>query len=202
MAYFRKLWRTHRDEAVLLAVTFLITALSGMVLGIASGVALSLILTLYRTSRPHAVELGWIGGVYRNLNRFPQAVKAPGQLLIRYDGPLNYASQSHFKDYILSRIEIREAKGDPIHRVVLSAKSIPTSMPRPQPCWRTCSTDSKPRHSPALGGGHRPGARQKVRPDGAHGEDHFHTELAHAMGEATRTPGASIATQSFRGEAE
>ena len=111
-----KLWNTHRDEAALLLTTFLLTAFMGMVNGIASGVVLSLTLTLYRTSRPHTAELGWIGGVYRNLNRFPQAVKAPGQLLVRYDGPLNYASQSHFKDYILSRIDIREAKGDPIHR--------------------------------------------------------------------------------------
>ena len=77
LAYFRTLWRTHRDEAMLMLATFLITAFGGMVMGIAAGVALSLTLTLYRTSRPHTAELGAIGGVYRNLNCFPRPPRRP-----------------------------------------------------------------------------------------------------------------------------
>jgi SulP family sulfate permease len=125
LATFRRLWRTHRDEAVLLLLTFSLTAFGGMVLGIASGVVLGLALTLFRTSRPHTAELGEINGVYRNLNRFPEATKAQGILLVRYDGPLNYASQGHFKGFILSRLAIRKEEGDPIWTVVLSAESIP-----------------------------------------------------------------------------
>jgi len=122
---FRRLWRTHRDEAVLLLLTFSLTAFGGMVLGIASGVVLGLVLTLFRTTRPHTAELGEINGVYRNLNRFPEATKTRGSLLVRYDGPLNYASQAHFKGFILSRLVIRKEEGDPIQTVVLSAESIP-----------------------------------------------------------------------------
>jgi SulP family sulfate permease len=125
LATFRRLWRTHRDEAVLLLLTFSLTAFGGMVLGIASGVVLGLALTLFRTSRPHTAELGEINGVYRNLNRFPEATKAQGILFVRYDGPLNYASQGHFKGFILSRLAIRKEEGDPIRTVVLSAESIP-----------------------------------------------------------------------------
>lgn len=125
LSTFRRLWRTHRDEAVLLLLTFSLTAFGGMVLGIASGVVLGLVLTLFRTTRPHTAELGEINGVYRNLNRFPEATKTRGSLLVRYDGPLNYASQSHFKGFILSRLVIRKEEGDPIHTVVLSAESIP-----------------------------------------------------------------------------
>ena len=206
VAYFRKLWRTHRDEAALLAVTFLITAFGGMVLGIASGVASSLILTLYRTSRPHAAELGWIGGVYRNLNRFPEAVKAPGQLLIRYDGPLNYASQSHFKDFLLGRIEIREDEGDPIHRVVISAKSIPHLDASASAMLEDLldGFDAKGIHlhwagaiGPVRDGLKKSGLMERI------GEDHFYTELAQAMAEGNpNTGGGNIATQSCRGEAE
>ena len=125
LSTFRRLWRTHRDEAVLLLLTFSLTAFGGMVLGIASGVVLGLVLTLFRTTRPHTAELGEINGVYRNLNRFPEATKTRGSLLVRYDGPLNYASQAHFKGFILSRLVIRKEEGDPIHTVVLSAESIP-----------------------------------------------------------------------------
>lgn len=125
LATFRRMWMTHRDEAALLLLTFGLTAFGGMVLGIASGVVLGLALTLFRTTRPHTAELGEINGVYRNLNRFPDATKAPGTLLVRYDGPLNYASQGHFKGFILSRLAIRKEEGDPIRTVVLSAESIP-----------------------------------------------------------------------------
>jgi len=122
---FPRLWRSHRDEAVLLLVTFGLTAFGGMVIGIASGVILGLALTLFRTTRPHTAELGAIGGVYRNINRFPGATKARGTLIVRYDGPLNYASQAHFKGFILTRMAIRRGEGDPIETVVLSAESIP-----------------------------------------------------------------------------
>jgi SulP family sulfate permease len=121
----RGLWKAHRDEAVLLLLTFSLTAFGGMVLGITAGVVLGLVLTLFKTTRPHTAELGEIDGVYRNLNRFPEATKAQGTLLVRYDGPLNYASQGHFKGFILSRIAIRQEEGDPIRTVVLSAESIP-----------------------------------------------------------------------------
>ena len=123
--YFRKLWSTHKAEAVLLAVTFLLTAFTGMVIGIASGMTLSLILTLYRTSLPHAAELGLVSGVYRNLQRFPQAQKTKEAVILRFDGPLNYASQAHFKEFVLSRIAIRQEEGTSVIRVILSAESIP-----------------------------------------------------------------------------
>ena len=37
---------------------------------------------------------------------------------------MNYASQGHFKAFILSRLSIRREEGDPIRTVVLSAESI------------------------------------------------------------------------------
>lgn len=206
VAYFRKLWNTHRDEAALLLTTFLLTAFLGMVNGIASGVALSLVLTLYRTSRPHTAELGWIGGVYRNLNRFPKAVKAPGQLLVRYDGPLNYASQSHFKDFILSRLDIRDVEGDPIHRVVLSAKSIPYLDASASAMLEDLMDQFEARgiafHWAGAIGPVRDGLRKAGLMDRI-GRDHFHSELAHAMGQVDLEAGASdIAIQSFRSDAE
>lgn len=204
--YFRKLWSTHRNEALLLLTTFFITAFSGMVAGIASGVSLSIVLTMYRASRPHAAELGWIEGVYRNLNRFPSAVKAPGQLLVRYDGPLNYASQSHFKDYILSRIAIREDEGDPIRRLVLSAKSIPYLDATATDMLEDLLDEFDTKGIQMAWAGAIGPVRDRLTKSGLMhriGESNFHTELAYAMGEIDPRTGASdIALQSFRPEGE
>ena len=206
LAYFRTLWRTHQDEALLMLATFLITAFGGMVMGIAAGVALSLILTLYRTSRPHTAELGAIGGVYRNLNRFPKATKAPGQLIIRYDGPLNYASQSHFRDHLLRRLDIRENEGDPIRRVVLSAKSIPHLDASACAMLGNLLDDFQSRGIAFHWSGTIGPVRDVLQRSGLMdriGRDHFHSELSHAMGEASPgTQNGDIATQSFRTTSE
>ena len=198
LATLRRLWRTHRDEAVLLLLTFCLTAFGGMVLGIASGVVLGLTLTLFRTTRPHTAELGEINGVYRNLNRFPEATKTPGILLVRYDGPLNYASQGHFKGFILSRLAIRKEEGDPIRTVVLSAESIPY--------LDATGTDMLTALLDALEAGdislkvagaigpvrdvlERAGLMERI------GRDHFHTGIPAALGIEEIRP--RIATQTF-----
>lgn len=123
--YVGRLFRSHREEAVLLLLTFLLTAFGGMVIGIASGVAMGLILTLYRSTRPHAAELGTIAGIYRNVDRFPDAVTPEGCIIVRYDGPLHYASQAHFKDFVSGLIDRRRQRGETVSRVVLHAESIP-----------------------------------------------------------------------------
>lgn len=122
--YVLRLLRSHREEAVLLLLTFLITAFGGMVIGIASGVAMGLILTLYRSTRPHAAELGTIAGIYRNVDRFPEAVTPEGCVILRYDGPLHYASQAHFKDFVSGLIDRRRERGEKVFRIVLHAESI------------------------------------------------------------------------------
>lgn len=204
VAYFRKLWASHRDEAVLLGITFILTAFAGMVTGIACGVAFSLVLTLHRTSRPHAAELGRIGSVYRNLNRFPHAEKTRGQLILRYDGPLNYASQSHFKDFILNRIDIREMEGDSVNRIVLSAKSIPHIDASAAGMLDGLIADFENKGIALHWAGTIGPVRDELKKSGLMdriGRDRFHTEVAHAMGQ-TSDDRPDIATQSFRPDAD
>lgn len=125
LRYARTLWRSHREEALLLFTTFALTAFGGMVLGIAAGVVLSLILTLFRSTRPHAAELGAIAGIYRNVERFPEAALVPGWLIVRYDGPLHYASLTHFKAFLERRLAARNTEQGAVHTIVLHAESIP-----------------------------------------------------------------------------
>ena len=188
--YFCKLWYTHKAEAVLLLLTFSLTAFAGMVAGIASGMALSLVLTLYRTSMPHTAELGQINGVYRNVHRFPEAIQPEGQLILRFDGPLNYASQAHFKRFVLSRLSNRQDKGEPIQRVVLSAESIPhldaTAVAMLEELLDQFDTDNIALHMAGPTGPvrdvlERSGLMKRI------GTERFHTGLATAMGHVTAT---------------
>lgn len=183
--YFRKLWLTHRAEAVLLAVTFLLTAFAGMVVGMASGMILSLTLTLYRTSLPHTAELGQVSGVYRNLDRFPNAKTTPNVVVLRFDGPLNYASQSHFKDFVLTRLASRQDQDETVHRMILSAESIP-HLDATASAMLEDLLDQLESKNVAL---HIAGAIGPVRDAMARaglmeriGPAHFHTGLASAMG--------------------
>ena len=46
---------------------------------------------------PHHAALGNVHGVHRNVERFKDAVVLPEVLVVRYDGALTFANQSHFK---------------------------------------------------------------------------------------------------------
>ena len=95
------LWKSHKVEALLLFVTFIVTATVGMTEGIASGVSLSIVVLVYRQMRPHFAELGEITGVYRNINRFPEAKIRDGLLIVRFDSALHFANLRTFHTFIM-----------------------------------------------------------------------------------------------------
>jgi SulP family sulfate permease len=115
------LWKSHKVEAVLLFVTFIVTATVGMTEGIASGVSLSIVVLVYRQMRPHFAELGEIAGVYRNINRFPEAKIRDGLLIVRFDSALHFANHR----FLLSSLEEMIARRtDKIDTIILCAESI------------------------------------------------------------------------------
>lgn len=116
-----QLWKTRRDEFVLLLFTFLVTAGVGIVEGIASGAVLGLLFMVYRTARPHVAVLGNIQGFYKNIERFPDAKIEPEVLAVRFDGQLYYANMGFFRS-TLNRLVAE--KGDALKLVVINAESI------------------------------------------------------------------------------
>ena len=115
------LWKSHKVEALLLFVTFIVTATVGMTEGIASGVSLSIVVLVYRQMRPHFAELGEIAGVYRNINRFPEANIRDGLLIIRFDSALHFANHRFMAASLEDRISLRT---DGIKNIILCAESI------------------------------------------------------------------------------
>jgi len=96
------LWKANKKDFALMLITFLGTLSLGIENGILLGVALSLGVLIYNTSRPHIAALGKVDGTnsYRNLKRFPN-IKSPKEtLIIRVDSHLCYTNINFFEDEI------------------------------------------------------------------------------------------------------
>ncbi len=117
------LWKANNLDFWLLIATFLATLLFGIEYGILIGVSLSLIVLIFRTSRPHVTELGKVpnSDFYRNKNRFKEVILEEDILVFRFDAQLFYANSSYF----IEQLEWMVAeKGEKLKLIVLDAESI------------------------------------------------------------------------------
>ncbi len=118
-----RLWKANNLDFWLLIATFLSTLFFGIQEGILIGVGLSLILLIYRTSRPYVTELGKVpdSNFYRNKNRFKEVFIEEEVLVFRFDAQLFYANASYFRDTLE---EMTKAKGEKLQLIVLDGESI------------------------------------------------------------------------------
>ncbi|CAL2089528.1 Sulfate permease, SulP family [Tenacibaculum sp. 190524A02b] len=119
----KRLWKANNLDFWLLIVTFLATLFLGIEYGIITGVGLSLVLLIFRTSRPYVIELGKVpdSDFYRNKNRFKEVIIDKEVLVFRFDAQLFYANASYFRDKLE---EMAEEKGEDLKLIVLDAESI------------------------------------------------------------------------------
>ena len=117
------LWKANNLDFWLMMATFLATLLLGIEYGIMVGVSLSLIILIFRTSRPYVTELGKVpnSNFYRNKNRFEEVIIENDILVFRFDAQLFYANSSYFRDNLDS---MAEKKGKALKLIVLDAESI------------------------------------------------------------------------------
>lgn len=117
------LWRANNLDFWLLISTFIATLFFGIEYGIAVGVGLSLIVLIFRTSRPYVVELGKVpdANFYRNKERFEEVIIKNDILVFRFDAQLFYANSSYFRDKM---DEMADKKGKALKLIVLDSESI------------------------------------------------------------------------------
>lgn len=118
------LWKHNKDELVLLLFTFFTTLFLGIKEGILFGVLFSLLLMVYRTSKPHFAVLGKIRGTdhYRNVNRFTDGIIVSDELLIvRFDAQLYFGNKNYFKKELS---KFMDAKGNALKAIILNAEAI------------------------------------------------------------------------------
>ena len=87
-------------------LTFIATLVLGSEKGIMIGVVFSLFVFIWRSSHPHAAELGYLEkeNVFRNVKRFPDGKTYPEALILRVDASLYFANMAFLEDFLRRRI--------------------------------------------------------------------------------------------------
>lgn len=101
LAIVRLAWRYSISDFIAVTLTILVTLLFGVQLGIMSGVLASIVLHLYKTSRPHIAVVGELPGTehFRNVKRHP-VVTYPHIVSLRVDESLYFANASFLEDEV------------------------------------------------------------------------------------------------------
>jgi sulfate permease, SulP family len=101
----RTIWRYSKPDFAALATTIAVTLLFGVEPGVIGGVALSLALFLWRSSRPHAAIVGRVPGTehFRNVKRH-DVLTEPHLLTIRIDEALTYLNSRWLEEFVLEQV--------------------------------------------------------------------------------------------------
>lgn len=94
-------WRYSKQDFAAQAATIIGVLAWGVEVGIILGVALSLLLFLWRTSRPHMAVVGPIPGTehFRNIERF-EVIQSPSVLSLRVDESLYFPNARYLEERI------------------------------------------------------------------------------------------------------
>ncbi|MFP3905700.1 MAG: SulP family inorganic anion transporter [Acidimicrobiales bacterium] len=95
------------SDLITMSVAFVATLALGIELGIAVAVAASLVVVAARMMAPHTAVLGQLPGtgIYRNLERFPDAQRIPGIEVIRFDVSLSHLNVEFMKRRVARLVE-------------------------------------------------------------------------------------------------
>jgi len=118
----KALFEAKERDGMIALFTAACTLFIGIQEGILLGIGASVTAVLYRISRPNVAELGHVPGtrLFRDLDRFDQAERIKGVLVLRVDASFSFANAEYFKDFILES----ERGGRDIRAVVIDGTSI------------------------------------------------------------------------------
>ena len=121
LSILKRSWGYAKADFAAVVVTISVTLLMGVEQGVMAGVLLSLVLHLWRTSRPHVAEVGRVPGTehFRNVDRF-NVQKVPAVLSLRIDESLYFANTRYLEDLVLER----SAANPDLRHVVLMCSAV------------------------------------------------------------------------------
>ena len=121
LSILRSTWAYSRTDFAAVVVTLLVTLAAGVEEGLVAGVALSLLLYLYKTSRPHIAEVGLVPGTehFRNVLRHKVQV-SPRLASLRVDESLYFANARVLED----RVNALVAERPQLQHLVLQCSAI------------------------------------------------------------------------------
>jgi len=97
-------WSYSRSDFTAVLTTIVLTLGIGVEAGVTAGVVISVLLFLYKTSRPHVAEVGLVPRTqhFRNIHRH-SVITDPGLVTIRIDESLYFANARFLEDYLYDR---------------------------------------------------------------------------------------------------
>jgi SulP family sulfate permease len=99
-------WRYDRNDGAVLVATAAGVLLLGIEAGLTAGVVLSLLLYIWRASRPHLAVLGRLPGSehFRNVKRYQDLETWPDLLLLRVDEHLSFANSAYLEQVLMEHV--------------------------------------------------------------------------------------------------
>ena len=121
--YLQNLLGRARREFAIAVIVVAGELMLGVLQGIALGVALSLLMLIYRTSHPQGAVLGQLPGTeaYRDVLRHPEALTFAGLLIWRAGGDLFFASIGHLDQGLKAALVTHRP---PARQLLLDADSV------------------------------------------------------------------------------
>ncbi|WP_139957619.1 SulP family inorganic anion transporter [Flavicella sediminum] len=118
-----RLWKINKIDFWMLLVTFLGTLFFGIKEGIGVGVGLSLVMVIFRTSKPHIAVLGRIPNTafFRNINRFDDVEVHEEVLILRFDSHLYFANTNYFREQL---DVLSKEKGEKLKLIIIDGECI------------------------------------------------------------------------------
>ena len=117
----KKTWHYSPSDFFAVLTTIVVTLLFGVEIGVSCGVLASIVLFLYRTSKPHIAEVGLVEGTehFRNIQRH-QVRTLPQILTIRVDESLMFSNAAFLEERIYGDI----AATPEVRHVILMCSAI------------------------------------------------------------------------------
>ena len=104
----RRAWGYSKADFAAVAATLLVTLAFGVEAGVSAGVAVSVLIHLYKSSRPHLAVVGQVPGTehYRNVLRH-KVITRPDILTLRVDESLYFANARYLEDRLYDMVAQR-----------------------------------------------------------------------------------------------
>lgn len=114
-----------RVDLAQMLIVFLGTLLLGPELGVMVAIAVSLIQLIFKSAKPNFARLGRLPGtlVYKDIKRFPSALRHKGILIVRFDSNLFFANVNWFRE-TLTKYELKSKHT--IYAIILDATGVNT----------------------------------------------------------------------------
>lgn len=121
LSALKRTWDYSRSDFAAMLATIVLTLVEGVELGIIAGVGLSVLLYLYRTSKPHSAIVGRVPGTqhFRNVDRF-DVETCKRVLTLRVDESLYFANARYLEDRIYDLV----AKQAELEHLVLMCPAV------------------------------------------------------------------------------